>query len=284
MKKVVTIVGPTASGKTSLSIKLAKKFNAEIINGDSVQIYKELNIGSAKIKSAEMENIKHHLFDVVSVNDNFSVFNYQKLVREKLNEINKPFIVGGTGLYIKAALFDYEFNEPGRDKTLELELANLTNEKIYEKLLKLDPNIKLEVNNRRRLIRAYEQAKYGELRSEKIKKDNELYNILTIYLDLDRKELEKRLIERLDKQLADGFIEEVRSINKPINAIGYRELYQHINNEYTLDEAKEKIITASKRLAKKQKTWFKNQMHAHILDALSPTLYEDACKLIEGFL
>ncbi|PKK97816.1 MAG: tRNA (adenosine(37)-N6)-dimethylallyltransferase MiaA [Tenericutes bacterium HGW-Tenericutes-2] len=287
MKKVIVIVGPTGSGKTRLSVKLAKLFNAEIINGDSVQIYRRLNIGSAKIKESEKEGIPHHLFDIRDPNDSYSVFNFQNDVRSLIDQIDIPMIVGGTGLYIKAALYQYEFIEKGRDEAFDLSYQSYSNEELYQMLLDLDPLIQIDLNNRRRVLRALEQALSGEHRSKKNKKDELLYNPLIIYLDLDRKVLEDRLKLRLDKQIMEGFIEEVESLDKDnirINAIGYRELNQYLDGKITLDEAKAEIISVSKKLAKKQKTFFKNQMNPVILDALSETLDKDAFDLIQSFL
>ncbi len=287
MKKVIVIVGPTGSGKTKLSIRLAQHFHAEIINGDSVQVYQGLDIGSAKIKEEEKQNIRHHLLDVVSLSESYSVYHFQKDVRALINNIKVPMIVGGTGLYIQAALYDYEFIESKRDHDFEEKHEHESNELIYQKLKELDPEIKIEIQNRRRLLRAYEQALLGELRSQKKKKDTLIYDALIIYLDLDRTILEERLNMRLKQQIDEGFIDEVKKLkekNIHINAIGYRELDQYLEGTYTLEEAKEAIIKSSKKLAKKQKTWFKNQMHPMMLDALSPSLYEDALIAIQSFL
>ena len=287
MKKVICIVGPTGSGKTALSIAVAKKFNLEIINGDSVQVYQGLNIGSAKIKEEEKEGIKHHLLDHISPKFNYSVYHFQKDVRKLIDSLNVPIIVGGTGLYIKAALYDYEFTEDGRSLAFENELKDLSTEDIYQKLLEIDPKVSVDEKNRRRVIRAYEQALLGFLRSQKNAKDQLLYDALIIYLDVDRKDLEQKLIKRLDQQLQDGFIEEVKGLMDQdihINVIGYREIEKYLLNQLTLEETKQEIIKVSKRLAKKQKTWFKNQMNPIILDANSQTLHQDVFNLIEGFL
>ncbi len=287
MKKVICIVGPTSSGKTALSIAVAKKFNLEIINGDSVQVYQGLNIGSAKIKEEEKEGIKHHLLDHISPKFNYSVYHFQKDVRKLIDSLNVPIIVGGTGLYIKAALYDYEFTEDGRSLAFENELKDQSTEEIYNKLLEIDPDVKVDEKNRRRVIRAYEQALLGSLRSQKNAKDQLLYDALIIYLDVDRKDLEQRLIKRLDQQLKDGFIEEVKGLidqDIHINVIGYREIERYLLNQITLEETKQEIIKVSKRLAKKQKTWFKNQMNPIILDANSQTLNHDVFTLIEEFL
>jgi tRNA dimethylallyltransferase len=287
MKKVIVIVGPTGSGKSKLSIQLAKYFDKEIINGDSVQVYKGLDIGSAKISITEMEGIKHHLLSIVEPNSSYSVFHFQKDVRKLLNELNCPIIVGGTGLYIKASLSKYDFVEKQRNEDFELLYKDYSNEQLYDLLISLDPKVIVEKNNRRRVLRALEQALSGEPRSKKTDKDLLLYNPLVIYLDLNKEELNQRLILRLDQQIKDGFIDEVKSLNEKnifVNAIGYRELSEYIKDLISLDQAKEEIIKASKRLAKKQKTYFKNQMNPIFLDASSSTLFEDAKKLITDYL
>ena len=283
MKKVIVLVGPTGSGKTKYSIELAKAINAEIINGDSVQIYQELNVGSAKIKEEEKDGVVHHLFDRATIKQDYTVFNYQNDVRNLIEQIDIPLIVGGTGFYIKAALYNYEFNK--EEKTIDY--SNYTNEQLYNKLVSLDPLIEIDRNNRHRLIRALTQAKHGTLRSKKRKKDEPLYDILTIYLDIDRKKLKERLYLRLDKQLEDGFIDEVKYIrqqNVKLNMIGYRELDQYLDSIITLEEAKENIISSSMRLAKRQKTWFKNQMSAHLFDPLKENTSAEIIKLAKDFL
>ncbi len=287
MKKVLCIVGPTGSGKTALSIRLAKAFGMEVINGDSVQVYKRLDIGSARIKEDEKEGIAHYLFDMVDPRDKYSVYEFQQDVRKKIDDIKRPMIVGGTGLYIKAALYDYEFEEVGRSKDFESTYEHVDTADIYLELKVLDPNIAIDPQNRRRVIRALEQAKLGYLRSDKKRKDDMLYDALILYLDIDRDLLEERLYKRLDTQLEEGFIEEVQSLlddGIEVNAIGYKELASYLKGAYDLDEAKYHIVKNSRRLAKKQKTWFKNQMQPVMLDALSDTLYEDAYKIVEKFL
>jgi len=287
MKKVIVIVGPTGSGKTRLSIKLAQRLHAEIINGDSVQVYKGLDIGSAKIKDHEMMNIKHHLLGVSDPKDTYTVYHFQRDVRSLMDHIELPMIVGGTGLYIKAALYDYEFVESERDLSFEKSYEGKTIEEIDQELLALDYNRTVDVKNRRRLLRALEQALSGDPRSDRSKKNDQLYDILILYLDLDREVLTKRLEERLERQLLEGFMEEVkqlRSQNLHINAIGYRELDHYLSGIMTLEEAKAEIIKVSRKLAKKQKTWFKNQMHPIVMDAESLTLEEDAYLIIQEFL
>ncbi|QWB96580.1 tRNA (adenosine(37)-N6)-dimethylallyltransferase MiaA [Mycoplasmatota bacterium] len=287
MKKVIVIVGPTASGKTKLSIDLAKALHTDIINGDSVQIYKRLDIGSAKITDEEKQGIKHHLLDVIEPSHKYSVYQYQQDVRAMIKDIDLPMIVGGTGLYIKAALYDYQFDPESKHHDNEDIYQKYSTQEIYEMLIKLDPNIKIDEKNRRRVIRALQLAKEGHHRSQKQNKDVLLYEPLIIYLDLDRQVLEQRLIKRLEIQLAQGFINEVKSLlddDIEINAIGYRAIASYLKEEITLEEAKQLIIKKSKALAKKQKTWFKNQMRPIMFDALSDTLYEDVLQEIKTFL
>lgn len=287
MKKVIVIVGPTGSGKTGLSVHLAQSIGAQIINGDSVQVYQGLDIGSAKIKKQEKQDIIHHLIDVVSPLESYSVYHFQKDVRALIEKIDIPMIVGGTGLYIQAALYKYEFIESSRNPDFESSYQEESNEAIYQRLITYDPDIKIDVQNRRRLLRALEQAMSGEPRSKKTTKDTLMYDALILYLDLDRSILEQRLKSRLDLQIEQGFIMEVKDLKEKniiVNAIGYREFNRYLDGDYELDEAKDEIIKVSKKLAKRQKTWFKNQMHPIILDALSPTLFDDALRIIQSFL
>ncbi|MFH0767596.1 MAG: tRNA (adenosine(37)-N6)-dimethylallyltransferase MiaA, partial [Bacillota bacterium] len=197
MKKVLVIVGPTGSGKTELSIRLAQALDTQIINGDSVQVYKGLDIGSAKIKPQEKQNIIHHLIDIVSPGEDYSVYHFQRDVRALILKLDLPLIVGGTGLYIKAALAQYEFVESSRNQDFESLYQNESNESLYQMLIFRDPDIKIDIQNRRRLLRALEQALSGELRSKKTEKDILLYDALVLYLDLDKTILEQRLKSRL---------------------------------------------------------------------------------------
>ncbi|MFA5560425.1 MAG: tRNA (adenosine(37)-N6)-dimethylallyltransferase MiaA [Acholeplasmataceae bacterium] len=287
MKKVIVIVGPTASGKTGLSIKLAKAIKAEIINGDSVQIYEGLDIGSAKITMKEQAGIKHHLLSVASPKSNYHVYLFQQDARKLIDEIERPMIVGGTGLYVQAALYDYHFEQNGNTFVNEERYDGIDNETIYQELIKLDPDIIIDRNNRRRIIRAIEMAEQGDLRSNKKGKNKPLYDALIIYLDIDRQLLKERLVTRLKKQLEAGFLEETAGLrNKGIqpNIIGYRELNLYLDGIYTFAEAFDEIISVTMKLAKKQKTWFKNQMNPIILDALDPNLEKQALATINEFL
>lgn len=278
MKKVICIVGPTASGKTSLSVELASAIGAEIINADSVSIYKKLDIGSAKITKEQMQNIPHHLIDHVDLNTEYTVYNFQQDVRNLLKQIDIPIIVGGSGLYVQSALYDYEFefqkniNFPSKDEMIRMILEN-------------DPKIDLDFDNLRRIESAYRTIVSGQLRSKKTNKNQPLYDIYLIYLDIDRKVLKKRVEHRLDEMIKKGFIEEVQSLQvNNLNIIGYREIQSYLKGDYTLKEAKEKIVTASMRFAKRQKTWFKNQMQSHVYNALDPNLLNQVKKDVKNFL
>jgi tRNA dimethylallyltransferase len=279
MKKVICIVGPTASGKTELSLSLAEAINAEIINGDSVQLYKELNIGSAKIKPDEMKQVPHHMLSIASIEDDYTVFNFQKDVRTLIDQIQIPLIVGGSGLYIKAALFNYEF-EPLEDK-----IPTLSYEDMVEYIKTHDSKLIIDWQNERRIQAAYRNIASGSLRSQKVRKDEPLYDIYLIYLDLERSILKSRLIKRLDAMIEDGLIEETKDLSRQdLNIIGYREISAYLSGSITLEEAKEKIISTSMKFAKRQKTWFINQMKPHIYQALDPNLKDLVIKDVKAFL
>ncbi len=257
---IVCIVGPTGVGKTKLSITLAKKFNAIIINADAMQVYKELNIGTAKIKEDEKENIPHYLFDICEVTDEYSVYNYQIDAR-KIIEASKDkniIFVGGTGLYLKAALYDYHFNEETKEK---YSFDNYTNQELYELALKKDKNHNIHVNNRKRLIRFLNKE---EINIEPAKL---LYNAIFIGLTTDRETLYKKIDDRVDKMMEEGLFEEVKRLYdkklrcKSINTgIGYKELYQYFDKEISLEETINLIKKKSRNYAKRQYTFFNNQL------------------------
>ena len=270
MKKVVVICGPTAVGKTKLSIDLATYFNAEIISGDSVQVYRKLDIGSAKIKPEEMHGIKHHMIDILNPNESFDVATFQRMVRSNIESIHRPFIVGGTGLYIKAALYDYEFNNPKRDLDEEKAYDKLTNVALHDILKKIDPDTAslLHPNNRRRVLRALALAKETK-RSNLQNKDVLLYDALILYASMDRETLYERINRRVDLMMSEGFLEEtihLKNEGLKLDILGYRELMQYIDQEISLEDALVEIKKKTRHLAKRQETWFKNQMHAEILD------------------
>ena len=271
---VIVITGPTAVGKTKMSVELAKKLNGEIINADSTQVYKTLDIATAKIKEDEKDGIIHHLFDIKDVEEDYTVYDYQKDARNLIEDILKkgktPILVGGTGLYIKACLYDYKF-----DDEIEInEYEDLTNEEIYNKLIDVDKNIDIHINNRKRLVRAlnyYEST--GKLFSEKEKTDKLLYDTVFIGLTTDRDILYDRINKRVDVMIEEGLLEEAKKIydsnirTKAImTPIGYKELFPYFEKEKTLNECLDLIKQNSRKYAKRQYTWFNNQMDINWFD------------------
>ena len=270
MKDIIVIVGPTGVGKTKLSVELAKRLNAEIINGDSVAIYKKLDIGSAKPTKEEQENIKHHLIDICDVEDNYSVFDYQKQARKIIEDLNKQnkriIIVGGTGLYIKALLYNYEFTEG----TTNNEYKDLTNEELYKKVLEYDKNIDIHTNNRKRLVRLLNKYENNEVISNK--KNELLYPCKVIGLTTDRDILYDRINKRVDIMIKNGLLDEINNLkdyykNSRIlnNAIGYKEFTEYFENN-NLEDTINKIKLDSRRYAKRQYTFFKNQFNTKWFD------------------
>ncbi len=264
MKKIIVITGPTGVGKTKLSIELAKKIHGEIINADSMQVYKNLNIGTAKIKENEKENIPHHLFDICDVRDNYTIYNYQIDARNKIKEIisrnNTPIFVGGSGLYIKACLYDYKLaNEEFHSEFLEL-----TNEELLKEIKKYHET-DIHINNRKRLVRELNKIKNNTVNQSEIMKP--LYDIVVIGLTTNREKLYDIINKRVDKMIEEGLIEEVKKLyDKGINSkaietgIGYKELYKYFNNEISLEEGIELIKKNSRNFAKRQYTFFNHQM------------------------
>ncbi|QPC46432.1 tRNA (adenosine(37)-N6)-dimethylallyltransferase MiaA [Mangrovibacillus cuniculi] len=309
MKKEIDfgiIIGPTAVGKTSMSIKLAKALNAEIISGDSMQIYKQLDIGTAKISSDEMEGVPHHLIDFLDPSASYSVADFQRDVREKISEIksrNKfPLIVGGTGLYIQAVLYDYQFVEEKTDDTIRRKLEEKREqegiEKLYEELLGIDPSAKdaIHPNNHRRVIRALEIFyQTGKTLSEQQQNQVSapLYHAPIVGLTMDRELLYRRINQRVDIMMAKGLLQEVESLKKAgvdevqsVQAIGYKELYDYLEGKYTLEEAIELIKQQSRRYAKRQLTWFRNKMDVQWFDLTNEKahgeIYEEILHIFKG--
>ena len=273
MEEIIVIVGPTSVGKTKLSISLAKKLNAEIINGDSVAIYKELNIGSAKPTKKEMDGVVHHLIDICEVNDNYSVFDYQKDVRKLIDEISsrnkRIIIVGGTGLYIKASLYDYKFTEGTTYNLYE----DLTNEEILDKISSYDLYLasNLEINNRQRLVRVLNKLENNEEFTND--KDKVLYPIKVIGLTTARDYLYERINNRVDKMIENGLLDEINSLKDKYptsrilnSAIGYKEFYDYLYNKKDLKEVIGEVKQNSRRFAKRQYTFFNNQFDTKWFD------------------
>lgn len=256
---IVVIAGPTGVGKSKIAIELAKKLDAEIISADAFQIYKYMNIGTAKVREDETENIKHHMIDVYDVDSNIDVKKYQEDARKILNSLllkNKNIIIcGGTGLYIKALLYDYKFQE----ETLNNKYDNMSLEEL-QKLLPKDSLV--DKNNKRRVVRFLEKLDNGI----KPEKSNKLYDFYMIGLTKEREEIYNKINLRVDEMIKEGLIAEVKNLYskyknaRSINsAIGYKEIILYLNNEISLEEAIEKIKLNTRRYAKRQYTFFNNQ-------------------------
>ncbi len=268
MGSLIVIMGPTGVGKTKLSIELAKRLDAEIINGDSMQVYRGLDIGTAKVKEEEKEGIPHHLFDICEVEDFYTVYDYQRDCREKIEEIRKRgkrvILVGGTGLYLRAALYDYKFIKGTREETYE----DQTNEELLVKLKTYDPTTSIHVNNRKRLVRALNRYELGQTVSSKT--PTLLYDATFLGLTMERNKLYERIDKRVDEMMEDGLLEEAKTYydrnvrsHALLSGIGYKELYDYFEGNVSLEEAIYKIKQNSRHYAKRQYTFFRHQFPIH---------------------
>ena len=265
---VICIVGPTGVGKTKLSVELAKKLNGEVINADSTQVYKGLDVATAKITEKEKDGIPHHLFDIKTIEEDYTVYDYQKDARKVIDDILKrgktPILVGGTGLYIKACLYDYKFNEELNKKDYSL----LSLDELYQQLLKIDPNTNIHHNNRKRIERALDYYySNNKTLSSKEKTNKLLYDTYFIGLTCDRDILYNRINKRVDMMVDNGLLEEAKKIydtnirtKAVLTPIGYKELFKYFDGEITLDESLELIKQNSRRYAKRQYTWNNHQI------------------------
>lgn len=281
--KVIVVVGPTAVGKTKISIELAKIYNTKIISGDSISIYKRLDIGSAKPTPLELKEVPHYLINIKDPTEAYSAADFQRDARKIINENDLSIICGGTGLYIQAALFNYEFDIRRRDESLDIKYKNTSNEELYEILKAVDPNLdqnRIHPNNRRRVLRAldiyYSTGKNIEAYN---KKEEAIYDYYIVYLRLERDILYDRINKRVDKMISDGLVLEAKTLyDEGIypKGIGYKELIPYFDNDITLETAIDDIKKNSRHLAKRQETWFRNQMKSHFydvdLDSISNTV------------
>lgn len=275
--KVIVIVGPTASGKSDCAIELAKRIDGEIVSADSMQIYREMNIGTAKVTNEEMSGVKHYMINIVNLDEDFNVAMYKKMAEEALEEIvskgKTPIVVGGTGLYINTLVNGIEFSEIDKDEEYRKELENRVSaegiDSIYEELKSVDPeaaNI-IDKNNVRRVIRALEIYKVTgktktELDKESIKETK--FDFLMYGIKTDREELYNRINKRIDYMMEQGLVSEVEELNKKykmsktaLQGLGYKEVIEYINGNCNYDEMIEKLKMETRRYAKRQITWFK---------------------------
>ncbi len=291
MKKptVIVIAGPTASGKSNLAVKLAKKINGEIISADSMQIYKEMDIGTAKISKEEMQEIEHYMIDVVYPNKRYSVSTYKKeaenCIQKILDKGKVPIICGGTGLYIDSLIYGIDFQEEEIDEKYRNKLNEIAEteglEKLYNYALQIDPEAmkKISKNDKKRIIRVLEiYHKTGKTKTEQnieSRKKGVEYDYKVFAINMDRELLYNRINKRVDKMIADGLIEEVRHIVKEykefptaMQGLGYKEVVEYIEGNITKEEMIEKIKMETRRYAKRQITWFKKNKETYWLNGM----------------
>lgn len=280
MEKVIVIVGPTAVGKTALGVELAQLFSGEVISGDSMQVYRGLDIGTAKVTDAEKESVPHHLIDVRDVDEPYTASDFQQMGRVKINEITArehiPIVVGGTGLYIESLLYNMSHGEADPDPDFRTEMEALAEKEsrqfVWEKLKAIDPEAadNIHPNNLVRTIRALEVHHVtGQKFSDYKKQQNErqpLYDTFIIGLNTDRELLYNRINQRVDLMIEDGLIDEARWLDcavsrdaQSVRGIGYKELFAYFDGEIELQEATSDIKQASRHYAKRQLTWFRNK-------------------------
>ncbi|MDN6195882.1 MAG: tRNA (adenosine(37)-N6)-dimethylallyltransferase MiaA [Atopostipes suicloacalis] len=308
-EKIIVIVGPTAVGKTSLSIKIAKKFNGEIISGDSMQIYKDLDIGTAKVTSKEKKGIPHHLIDMKAVEEDYSVADFQKEASDKISDImdrgRRPIIVGASGLYIESLLFPVSHAKVAANtafrENLEQFAKDMGNEALWKRLNHLDPKAanKIHPNNIRRVIRALEvYEETGKLFStfqNERKKKKSRYDYFIIGLNTDRTLLYERINYRVDKMVEKGLVGEAKNLwskvgpelkTQSTKGIGYKELFNYFNGKIALKEAIDLIKKHSRHYAKRQLTWFRNRFkNIHWYDLVQePKTIENSYQEIGEFL
>ena len=258
---IIAVVGPTGVGKTKMSVELAKYYNAFVVNADAVQVYREMDIGSAKVKEEEKDGVKHYLFDIKNPDEEYTVKDYQKDARDILDKNKGKNIIfcGGTGLYLSAALMDYRFYDDEADDSYD----DLTNEELYKMVMEKNPNLQVDPHNRVRLIRALNRKDMPVVEPKLLYE-----NVIFIGLTTQRDKLYDIINARVDEMFTSGLVDEVRGLLKKHpssrvlnSAIGYKEVIGYLNNAYDLESAKELIKKNSRHYAKRQYTWFNNKMN-----------------------
>jgi tRNA dimethylallyltransferase len=294
--KVIAIVGPTAVGKTALSLDIAEKFSAEIINADAMQIYKGMDIGTAKLPLSQRRGIVHHQIDVLDPMDEANVSQYQKQTREIINDLLnrkvQPMLVGGSGLYVNSVLEDLEF--PGTNLEVRAKYEEILDEQgvevLYEMLEQIDPNAAKNIlpSNARKIVRALEVNEFtGKAFNAKLPEPSPIFSDVRIALDMPRDLLDKRISDRVHQMFEDGFVDEVKSLETNLRlgktafrALGYSQVLSLLAGEITEDEAITLTINATKKFARRQLSWFRRDPLIHWLDATSPDLFEESLRLI----
>ena len=281
MTRVIVVIGPTSVGKTRMGVELAKAMNGEVISGDSMQIYKGMDIGTAKVTEQEMAGIVHHCIDILEPTDEYSVKDYQDAVRFQIDDITRrgkiPIIVGGTGLYIKAALYDYEFSETKDNHEIFREkYKDYDNEQLYQHLINIDEKSALELHphNRQRVLRAieiYEETGQKKSDIEALQQHVCLYDAYFVGLTIERELLYSRINQLVDAMKEQGLEKEVTDLYhrglersyQSMKAIGYKEWFDYFEGIIDKETVYENIKKHSRQYAKRQYTWFKNQFDVH---------------------
>ena len=294
--KVIAIVGPTAVGKTSLSLEIAEKLSAEIINADAMQIYKGMDIGTAKLALSERRSITHHQIDVLDPEEEANVSAYQKQTREIINDLlNKkvqPMLVGGSGLYVNSVLEDLEF--PGTNLEIRAKYEEILEEQgvevLFEMLTRIDKEAAQNIlpNNARKIVRALEVNELtGNNFNAKLPEPSPIFSDVRIALDMPRDLLDTRIAERVHQMFKDGFVEEVKSLEPKLRkgktalrALGYSQVLSLLNGEITEQEAITLTINATRKFARRQLSWFRRDPLIHWLDATNPQLLDQSLRLI----
>ena len=300
-EKVIVIAGPTASGKTALSIELAKKINGEIISADSMQIYKDMDIGTAKVTKEEMQGIKHYLIDLVEPNQRYSVADYKKAAKKAIKEILEkgkvPIIVGGTGLYINSLIYEIEYNEIEVDLEYRKKLEKIIDEKglefLYKEALKIDKEAmeKISINDKKRIMRVLELYYSTNKTKTMLEKESRLnpveYDYKVFAINMDRSVLYDRINRRVDIMIEKGLIDEVKNILQKydefptaMQGLGYKEVVEYLQGNTTKEEMIEKIKQESRRYAKRQLTWFRKIENINWIDGLDKT-EDNVSKIID---
>ena len=302
-QKVIVICGPTASGKTALSIELAKKIDGEIVSCDSMQIYKEMDIGTAKPTIEEMQGIKHYMIGIISPNERYSVADYKKDAKRAIKEILEkgkvPIVVGGTGLYIDSLIYEIEYQDIEFDKEyrehLEKEVKEKGLEELYNVAKEIDPEAieKISKNDKKRILRILEiYHATGENKTEQERKSRQKeveYDYKVYALNMDREKLYDRINKRVDKMIEDGLIQEVEKIYKKYNdfptamqGLGYKEVVEYLEGKLLKEEMIEKIKQETRRYAKRQLTWFRKNKETIWLDVGKNTIQNNIEIILEG--
>ena len=299
MENLVIITGPTGIGKTELSLELAKKYKGEIISSDSMQIYKKLNIGTAKI-DLNKTCIPHHMIDIIEPSDNFTVADFKNSAKKIITDINNrdglPFLVGGTGLYINSLVYNLDFTETEPDYEYRDELREILEEEgsefLYEKLQDQDRDMaeKIHKNNGQRIIRALEILKSGNKKGDNFREENKDYNLIYIGLNMDRSKLYEKINQRVDKMIDLGLVDEVKNLldegldknSQSLKAIGYKEVISYLDGEIDFDEMVDLIKKNSRHYAKRQLTWFRRDKRIKWFDRESGTILSDIENYIDS--